>query len=334
LKCFKILKQKSLECDKKPTQSQQSNRTTFFRKVWAVRPLLSLSSLLLKNHRTTNAMEPSPPPQSATAEPAAEPTTTPSPSPQDQEPAQTHQKWFPLESNPVLINKYIEAMGFGTELYHFCDVYSTEEWALEMIPSPVAAVVLLYPLTAVQLMHEKKEEEEEAAAADSDKNNGHGVWFMKQRIGNACGTVGILHSLLNAGPTVLDGSLRPNSWLAQFRNKTTTINSDAIHKAELLENDPIISTLHDTATKDAANATDRGQIDDHDNLITHFIALVRVNGKLYECDGRKQSPICHGPCTDLLPAAITVIQKFMARDPDEMRFTIMALAPNTTTEDE
>jgi ubiquitin carboxyl-terminal hydrolase L3 len=283
-------------------------------------------------------MEPSPPPPpSATAEPAsAEPTTTsPSPSPpQEQEQPQTHQKWFPLESNPVLINKYIEAMGFGTELYQFCDVYSTEPWALEMIPAPVAAVVLLYPLTAVQLQHEKKEEEAEAVA-DSDKNNGHGVWFMKQRIGNACGTVGILHSLLNAGPTVLDASLRQDSWLAQFRTATTAIDSDAIHKAELLENDPIISTLHDTATSDAANATDRGQLDDHDNLITHFIALVRVNGNLYECDGRKQSPICHGPCTDLLPAAITVIQKFMARDPDEMRFTIMALVPNTTTtEDE
>jgi ubiquitin carboxyl-terminal hydrolase L3 len=278
-----------------------------------------------------NAMEPTPP-----TEPAAEPTTTPSP--QDQEPAQTHQKWFPLESNPVLINKYIEAMGFGTELYQFCDVYSTEEWALEMIPAPVAAVVLLYPLTAVQLQHEKKEEEEqEVAAADSDKNTGNDVWFMKQRIGNACGTVGILHSLLNAGPTVLDASLRSDSWLAQFRDATASIDSDAIHKAELLENDPIISTMHDTATSDAANATDRGQIDDHDNLITHFIALVRVNGKLYECDGRKKSPICHGPCplpTDLLPTAITVIQKFMARDPDEMRFTIMALAPNTSTTEE
>ena len=59
-------------------------------------------------------------------------------------------KWFPLESNPQLINKYISKLGFDTSLYEFTDVFSTEDWAMDMIPQPVAAVIMLYPLSEKQ----------------------------------------------------------------------------------------------------------------------------------------------------------------------------------------
>jgi ubiquitin carboxyl-terminal hydrolase L3 len=60
-----------------------------------------------------------------------------------------------------------------------------------------------------------------------------------------------------------------------------------------------------------------------------YSALVCINDKLYELDGRKKGPIYHGPTTQgaLLKDACKVIQKFMARDPEEVRFTITALAP-------
>jgi ubiquitin carboxyl-terminal hydrolase L3 len=51
-----------------------------------------------------------------------------------------------------------------------------------------------------------------------------------------------------------------------------------------------------------------------------------VDGHLYELDGRKSGPINHGDCTEetLLTRAVEVIKGFMARDPEEMRFTIVA----------
>lgn len=55
-------------------------------------------------------------------------------------------KWFPIESNPLVLNKYLERMGFPTAAYQFQDVLSTEEWALEMVPQPVAAVIFLFPI--------------------------------------------------------------------------------------------------------------------------------------------------------------------------------------------
>jgi ubiquitin carboxyl-terminal hydrolase L3 len=80
-------------------------------------------------------------------------------------------KWFPLESNPQLLNQYIERLGFDTAQYQLIDIFSTEEWALNMIPRPVVAVILLYPLTDVQNEHAMMEE---------TSRNVKDLWFIKQ----------------------------------------------------------------------------------------------------------------------------------------------------------
>ena len=227
------------------------------------------------------------------------------------------QKWFPLESNPELINDYIQKLGFETNLYEFVDVFSTDEWALEMIPQPVAAVLMLYPLTDVQ---ESSTGDDVVALEDAQDK----VWFIKQRIGNACGTIGLLHALMNIPEPIR--IFTQKSWLADFQGDCP-IPLDPVTKAETLEADSKIATLHDQATSSESNQTNRGNLDDQ--LITHFVAMVCVNDKLYELDGRKAGPVYHGPTTQatLLKDSCTVIKKFMARDPDEMRFTIAALAP-------
>ncbi|KAG7372638.1 ubiquitin carboxyl-terminal hydrolase, family 1 [Nitzschia inconspicua] len=233
------------------------------------------------------------------------------------DPINKKQRWFSLESNPTLINSYIQNLGFDTSLYEFVDVFSTEDWALEMIPQPVAAVLMLYPLTEAQTSTEQDDMVATAAAQDS-------VWFIKQRIGNACGTIGLLHALLNA-PEPLR-MFQSGSWLESFANDCP-IPLDPIAKAERLEADSKIAKLHDDATSSEANSTDRGNIDD--DVLTHFIALVCVQDRLYELDGRKEGPVDHGPTTQmtLLKDSAAVVQKFIAKDPTEMRFTITALAP-------
>ena len=228
------------------------------------------------------------------------------------------QKWFPLESNPRLMNDYIDKLGFNTDLLSFVDVFTTEDWALEMIPQPVAAVIMLYPLTAKQLEHEKLE----AAAQVTASNDG--VWFIKQRIGNACGTIGLLHSLLNIQEPLCP--FRPDSWLQTFQ--AACVGQDPVRKAEILEEDGKIAALHDNATSSEENQTGRGDVDD--DIITHFIALVcGKDGILYELDGRKAGPVPHGSTSPetLLQDSCAVIKEFMARDPNEIRFTILALAP-------
>ena len=93
-------------------------------------------------------------------------------------------KWFPLESNPTLLNRYITNLGFSTARYGFVDVYSADEWALDMIQRPVLALIVLFPMRS-KIMKRMQEMHKSAAADESD-----GVWYIKQRISNACGTIG------------------------------------------------------------------------------------------------------------------------------------------------
>jgi len=237
-------------------------------------------------------------------------------------PTCTPGRWFPLESNPPLLNSYISDLGFDTDQFQFVDVFSTESWALEMVPQPVAAVIMLYPISPPQEAHRATENTDVIPKQQvSDK-----VWYIKQRIGNACGTIGILHALGNlsvkdAGDTLI----KKGSWLDRFYSGCPRSLSPT-EKASILESDKDIETMHDAATADDANQTGRGNLDDAVN--THFVALVNVDGELFELDGRKEAPIHHGSTTSFLKDACGVVDKFMQRDPGEVRFTIVALAAN------
>jgi len=232
-------------------------------------------------------------------------------------------RWFPLESNPTLLNSYISNLGFDTSCHKFYDVFSTEEWALSMIPQGAIAVLMLYPLTKAQLKYQKEEVEElkniEEVASSS-------VWHMKQRIGNACGTIGVLHALGNIPESIHQAAIPSDTWLGKFYASCSE-ELDPVAKAEKLESNREIESMHDAATADSFNQTSRGSLED--NVETHFVAIVHVDGGLYELDGRKGRPIKHGDSTAecFLRDACKVVEKFMKRDPDEIRFTIMALCP-------
>jgi ubiquitin carboxyl-terminal hydrolase L3 len=157
------------------------------------------------------------------------------------------------------------------------------------------------------------------------------VWHIKQRIGNACGTIGILHALANIPEPLKIAAIPADSWLGKFY-ATCPATLSSVAKAEILENDKEIESKHDAATSDEQNQTDRGTIDDE--VETHFVAIVNVNGSLYELDGRKEKPVQHGrtsPETFLKDCA-KVVHIFMDRDPGEVRFTILALSPHSNEE--
>jgi hypothetical protein len=56
---------------------------------------------------------------------------------------------LPIESNPEVMNTYLSNLGFPISEYKCYDVLSTEDWALEMVPRPVKAVLMLFPIKPV-----------------------------------------------------------------------------------------------------------------------------------------------------------------------------------------
>lgn len=135
---------------------------------------------------------------------------------------------------------------------------------------------------------------------------------MKQKISNACGTIALIHAAANCGIDLTDGTLK--SFLDKCQGKSYQ------ERGDLLQSETTFTEAHEEVAQAGLTAVT-------DNVMHHFIALVNFNGTLYELDGRKSFPISHGPVTgDFSKECARVCREFMARDPEDVNFNIMALA--------
>lgn len=145
-------------------------------------------------------------------------------------------------------------------------------------------------------------------------------FYMKQTIGNACGSIAVLHSLGNNMDI-----LSCDGFLKQFLDDT----KDCTHaeRGEYLEHGAGASSLE----KIHAEAADAGEtrspsVDEEINL--HFVAFIEHDGGLWELDGRKAGPVYHGE-TDkdsLLLSVARVVKEEYIESSDSLDFNMMALA--------
>ncbi|XP_069194485.1 ubiquitin carboxyl-terminal hydrolase isozyme L3 isoform X2 [Procambarus clarkii] len=218
-------------------------------------------------------------------------------------------RWLPLESNPA----FLAELGVPAS-WTIHDVYGLEDELLSMVPQPVGAVILLYPFNEKgKEFMTKNDEELEAEGQEVPEK----VYFMKQFVGNACGTVALIHAIANNVDKIElgDGALK------DFLEKTTSLSPE--ERGHALESDEGISKAHDESAQEGqTEAPERDAV-----VNEHFIAMVEVDGNLYELDGRRKFPVNHGPTSadTLLQDAAKVCRQFMDRDPEESRFAIVAL---------
>ncbi|EEY16264.1 ubiquitin carboxyl-terminal hydrolase YUH1 [Verticillium alfalfae VaMs.102] len=116
------------------------------------------------------------------------------------------------ENNPDVMNQLAATLGLSSDL-EFYDVYSLDDpELLAHIPRPALALLVIIPLTPAW------DQSRQAEDADKEDYTGSGpdepvIWF-KQTIGHACGSIGLLHSLIN-GPAM--DFIKPGSDLADIR---------------------------------------------------------------------------------------------------------------------
>ncbi|XP_060129312.1 ubiquitin carboxyl-terminal hydrolase isozyme L3 isoform X1 [Zootoca vivipara] len=253
---------------------------------------------------------------------------------------------------------------------------------LSMVPRPVCAILLLFPVTE---KYETFRTEEEAKIKAQGQEVKPSVYFMKQTISNACGTIGLIHAIANNRDKI---NFETDSSLKKFLDDSMPMSPE--ERAKYLETYEAIrvtheSSAHEGQTESPPSSSPQPEfshckmkasplrrsasltlircnhvatspvkatsppvslqrwrptiplssiglhsfapsIDEKVDL--HFIALVNIDGNLYELDGRKPFPINHGQSSDdtFLEDAVEVCKKFMERDPDELRFNAIALA--------
>jgi len=218
-----------------------------------------------------------------------------------------------LESNPEVLTKYCRSL--GAKNGEWLDVFSLDEADLIHIPKPVLAVMLLFPVSEGydNFCKEQDEVVKEKGTAKEEE-----LFYMKQFIPNACGTIGIIHAL---GNNVAQVDLADGTLLRQFLDSVRGKDPEAI--GEELEKFQSIATAHEEIANEGQTAAPNRE----DQILTHFVTFVHSNGNLFELDGRRKGPVNHGPTTpeNLIKDAAVVCKARMERDPTEYRFTVVAL---------
>ena len=214
------------------------------------------------------------------------------------------------------------SLGLPTEI-GFHDIFGFEPDLLAMVPQPTHAILLLFPITEAS---EKARLEHASTRNDDDAASdlvSPGVWFTRQTIGNACGTIGVLHAVAN---TQHEYSIADDSWFARFFAATSTMTP--AERAAHLEADDSLEAAHAGAASSVASSTAVPTPDEEVDL--HFVALVHVDGGLYELDGRKEAPVRHGDTSaeSFLLDAGAVVKKFVQAGGDSLSFNAIAMGPS------
>lgn len=212
-----------------------------------------------------------------------------------------------MEINPEMLNKMMDKLGVGGS-WRFVDVLGLEEEQLSTVPKPCCALMLLFPLTQQHESFRKQQADNVAAGSE--------VYFLKQTVGNSCGTIALLHAVSNnkVHMTFDDGSA-----LKKFLDDTADMSID--ERAKQFEENQAIKEAHNDI---AAQGQCRPEADD---VNFHFIAFANVNGQLYEFDGKMEGAINHGTTKNetFVTDAAKVCRCFMDREKGEVRFSAVAL---------
>ena len=229
-----------------------------------------------------------------------------------------------VENNPDVMNQLAARLGLSSEL-QFYDVYSLDEpELLAHIPRPALALLVIIPLTP------SWDESRKAEDADKGHYTGSGpnepvIWF-KQTIGHACGSIGLLHSLIN-GPAV--DFIKDDSDLAAIRSGAIPL--DMAKRAEMLYNSEPFEHAHKSVERAGDSYADlTGKRNGG-----HFVSFVKSGGKLWELEGSRKGPLERGGLSDdedvLSPRALDMGLKRIIKlnangGGEDMRFSCIALA--------
>ncbi len=233
-----------------------------------------------------------------------------------------------LENNPEVMNSLAKALGMDEGL-SFYDIYSlTDPDLLAFIPRPVYALLVIIPFTPT--WHETRTAEDEGEGDYEGKGEEEPVIWFKQTIGNACGSIGLVHSLFNSGASK---HITPGSTLDQIKQQA--LPKGMVERAKVLEDSDEFEKAHaeaaqlgDTAAPISTEEHDKGQ---------HFVSFVKAqDGHLWELEGSRKGPLDRGALKDdedvLCPAALEKglgrLMRIEAEKGGDLRFSAIALAPS------
>jgi len=94
------------------------------------------------------------------------------------------------------LTEYSLTLGLSPTLA-FHDVYSiSDPDLLSFVPRPVHSLLLCFPITQVYEDYRRQQDQGKELDMGENRIGGEVIWF-RQTIGNACGTMGVIHAVSN-----------------------------------------------------------------------------------------------------------------------------------------
>ncbi|KAH8651537.1 hypothetical protein BGZ60DRAFT_533885 [Tricladium varicosporioides] len=195
-----------------------------------------------------------------------------------------------LENNPQVMTPLAASLGLSPNTLTFHDILSLTDPTLlspPFLPRPVVALLVIIPLTPAWNADRLAEDADIAEYAGTGEDEDGIVWF-KQTIGHACGSIGLLHCLINGAAR---RHILPNSTLAKIREKAIPLGMK--ERAKMLYDDEAFEEAHQSVAE--MGDTDAPNASTADKLGQHFVAFVKGDdGRLWELEGSRKGPICRG----------------------------------------
>ncbi|KAG2135640.1 hypothetical protein BD769DRAFT_1441269 [Suillus cothurnatus] len=233
-------------------------------------------------------------------------------------------RWIPLESNPDVFNSWAESAGLVESQAQFEDIYGLDPELLGMVSKGVKAVTLLFPSSGI--IAQKRKEEDEKIAAQGQYPIDPTIFWMKQTIVNACGTMGLLQALINS-----DVTFSPESPLARFIDECK--DKTPLERVKILEETTLFEQIHTSAATSGQTMVP----EDLDTYL-HFTCFVKApdasaresetqarGWRVIELDGARNGPIDRGECTNLLQDVARFVKEHYIKESKSVNFSMMAL---------
>lgn len=236
---------------------------------------------------------------------------------------------LPLESNPAVMNKYLKTLGLVEPRVQIVDVFGITDEFLEMVPKPIYALLFVYPITATTERDAKEtaEMQQTEIAAFQQK---HHFFFTKQYVPNACGTVALIHALINNYSMI--GRVEEGSVLQYIKDETekkitSDIGAMSSDVGKIIAESDSLTAAHAEAAEEGATENQSVEA----SIYLHFVCFTRIGDRCVEFDGRHSVPRLHGTCSDdttFLKAAAHAIQDRMNLNPRSLEYCITAMVGN------
>ncbi|GAA6018439.1 hypothetical protein JCM10207_000895 [Rhodosporidiobolus poonsookiae] len=221
-------------------------------------------------------------------------------------------RWLPLESNPDSMNKWAASLGVDTTSYCFQDVFGLDPELLSWVKQPTKAVLMLFPVTEA---YEKMRKEQDEKVLEDGVEGVEDVIYFKQTIANACGTFALLHTLANVDVPISEGPLTE-----LFER---CIDKTPLERAQLLVKSNELERVHEETAQTGQTETPNLE----DDVDLHFVTFINHRDHLIELDGRRNSPINHGPIkVGLLEDTAEYVKRIIELT-QSIQFNLIALGP-------